>query len=115
MSFGPEPMLTLLGKQSMEKFVQVAYDFFNPENLKETYEATGKTLVDGVDPEPHSLQDFITYIEVSNVLPANPSTSNVIQLIILMESSGLLARVDQTVSGVGLSDQFESVPSHSLS
>ena len=105
--FGPDTMNAPWGLDSRLKLVAMACNFFNASNIAASYALIGKALPNGKNPEPLTLNDFVTYLKVSGEYPKMPSVFRVAEIISQMASTGLLVHAGYgKQSFAGLSDRY---------
>ena len=110
MLFGPDTMNAPWGLASRLKFVMLACDFFDLNNLVVSHTRIGKELPKGGTPHPLTVRDFLKYLEVSGAYPKTPNAFRVAQVIQKMASTQLLILTGHgNLAFAGLEDRYVSL------
>ena len=107
---GPDTMNAPWGLESRFRLVVLACDFFNIAKLAANRAVIGKKLADSRDSMPHTVSDFLKYLEVEKAFPRPPNAFRVARIVEQMVSAGLLVRTARGNSSIAeLQDHYLSM------
>ena len=99
---GPDTMNAPWGLESRLRLVVLACNFFNIANIAK--------LADSRDSMPHTVSDFLKYLEVEKAFPRPPNAFRVARIVEQMVSAGLLVRTARGNSSIWeLQDHYLSM------
>ena len=112
--FGTDTMNAPFGLDSRLKLAVLACNFFSVSEIASSHALIGKSVPNGKNPEPLTVNDFLSYLKESDAYTKTPNVFRVMEIIGRMASNGLLVQVGRGMhSFAGLGEHYLYMPMES--